>query len=197
MLHQLTLRVSDRIQSNKFDDIALVYLDTEIKNFLSEKAQEIEQLISFCDKDSLREILGLESKQEIYICDEHHITGRGACPKCATPQVEKKSEGWCGHTKALPGGFVLVEHDGDLAIDDNWKFCPICGAKRPQEKTLAEKLREAIVDYAVHLENKIYCSYANVRYEERGTSLDKTIDALEKIATEHFAALKGTQRGEA
>ena len=47
---------------------------------------------------------------------------------------------WCSHTEFRPSHsgqkdwWFYSEAGFEQAIIDNWTFCPICGAKRPEEK---------------------------------------------------------------
>lgn len=64
----------------------------------------------------------------------------------------------CGRWEYCDNVGTFLDHPMNKGFD-GWKFCPICGAKRPEQKTLAEKIGEILEEShcALHSEriNKI------------------------------------------
>ena len=149
--------------------------DSIIRQYLQEKAKELSKgdEASFEWYETRLGLSPSSSEHSEAICTEN---GRTSCV-----HKPKDSEVWCAHTKFIcknsyeprsVDGYVLVEHDGTLAIDDNWMFCPICGTPRPTPKSLAERFFDS--------------GMSNGWFTNFPDNAKKFCDELVKISESHF-----------
>lgn len=143
--HELVKKVLKELKMEySFDraswNAAEVYnkIDEVITSWLSKRAKEFE---SIYPEIGARNILGLEKPED------PAFGGAGLCFGFAEQPEEPKQE-WCWHCryeesrkKWVVGENVKKLLDGSsnpsgdyFVMDDKWKFCPICGAKRPESK---------------------------------------------------------------
>ena len=87
-----------------------------------------------------------------------------------------KNQVWCSHVnnncesgKWSAEDYAAPYFQRNYYVSDNVKFCPICAAPRPVEKSLEEKFRDWFVE---EKSNKDFCSLAS--------------ESLSKIAEEHY-----------
>lgn len=174
-------------------------VDKVIRNWLELKAKEISVFLPTKHKDDeMRKILGLspvegpmkESLEHEFIAEKLYIEENGRlskgsalvlsakahhhfginiddCLKCK--HVEDKVGEWCGHIQ-MPCGDGKPTFKGGVIVYEDWKCCPICGAKRPEKKSLAEKFM------GVRSTHQPFSDFID----------EIQADYLAKIATAHF-----------
>ena len=59
--------------------------------------------------------------------------------------VKDKVGEWCRHIQ-MPRGDGKPTFKGGVIVYEDWKCCPICGAKRPEKKSL--ELWEKLIEFA-------------------------------------------------
>lgn len=90
-----------------------------IRNWLGEKAREIFTQCHFNSGQEVRQILGL---------DHYPDSGK---------EVDRISEANKTMEKETMEAKKGCDHRAGIAWLDEWKFCPICGAKRPNEARMS------------------------------------------------------------
>lgn len=139
--------------------------DGIIRNWLSRRREEICNLspsLSQNDFDErINEILRLSPVEE----PEKDI----AEDLDVKYPVEDKVGEWCGHIQ-MPCGDGKPTFKGGVIVYEDWKCCPICGAKRPEKKSLAEKFM------GVRSTHQPFSDFID----------EIQADYLAKIATAHF-----------
>ena len=102
--------------------------------------------------------------------------------------MSKQNE-WCEHIKfdnvsSNPNKINNIYYLGELnrlfiPVDEEWNLCPMCGAKRPKNKELWEKLEIAFLDLS---SLAIDTPFGPIKDQAQKEIFKK----LEKIAEEHF-----------
>ena len=91
------------------------------------------------------------------------------------------NQAWCEHIKAKDGEHnLLYYHDNESGLfytgtDERWMWCPICGAKRPDRKSLAQELMDAYMELT---------TWGNVADKARSYILDRKENGIIKILEE-------------
>lgn len=108
-------------------------LDSIVRKFLSEKAEELTKELTFKVRDGayVRDILGLSEEPEKKCSTLTHPF----CGCLATPKPSESGEKWC----------ECVVPDRML---NYWKYCPACAAPRPNVKTRREKIDAVLLAVA-------------------------------------------------
>lgn len=137
-MHKLTEKIYlPTKRRNSFQWGRVNKVDSIITEFLESAAKELKEN----PYRSIREILGLEEAPALATCsDKTHDHSSSSC------RGPKYSEVWCNHIRLTNCGYsgeFFVGGTIGFSVD-MFQFCPICGTRRPQKKSLREELAEKL-----------------------------------------------------
>jgi len=167
-------------------------VDSIIRTYLEEKAKRAKNNgyipVDPSTNPTIREIFGLESPE-----GESENIHNDCNPNelCSHPK-EPKQEVWCEHICMSPIHTDKRKHHmkgRGFYVDDDWNYCPVCLAPRPQkkaEKSLEEKFYPIISKLLLRVSEYEYSKFHNVKPVDVGLTEVQAVDQLVQICKEHF-----------